>query len=535
MADQDPGKTPDFPDFDAARAYQSLQTPVWIFDIDRHAIWWGNRAAVAFWNARDLEDLCARDFSSDSETVRQRLRQIVDHTPPGSFASESWTLYPGGRPTTMLFKFSPARVEGSRDAVVIEAAAEIVLGDDPEALRLLEATRHTPLMVSTASLEGRVLSSNPATVRAYGASLQGDGSGVADRLATRFLSPGALEAMLAAAAADRVFERDLEVMTRAGRRWHHVDARRGRDPVTGQAVVVVTEEDVTARVELAEQRRALNRELEARVRYRTAELEENARRLKAETTRANAARAQAEAATRAKSSFLANMSHELRTPLNAILGFSEVVQRQLHGEIAPAYLGYMDDIHASGRRLLSLIDDLLDLSRIEAGEPELEEETFDPAEAIAAAVELVRAGESARQLSISSALPALALLHADARAFQQVLINLLSNAIKASAEGGAIRVSAEEDPGGLVVRVADQGCGIAEDEIDLVVQPYGRAGNGGAARAGGAGLGLAICNGLVQAHGGRLEIASRLGAGTTVSVHLPSERLRPRLLQASCQ
>ena len=552
------GEKPDFPDHAAAQAYQSLQSPVWIFDIDRHAIWWANRSAIGFWNAESLEALLSRDFSGDSDMVRQRLKQIVEHTAPGCFASETWTLYPLGRPTTVLLYLTPVTIEGEHDAVVIQVTAGIELGGDPDALRQLEATRYTPLMVSTIGLDGHVLSTNPAAIEAYGRFDEQEEGGRPTALAKRFVDSFDLERLLSAARADQDFEGDIEVVTRNGGRWHHVDARRGRDPVTGKPVIVITEEDVSDRVQLADERLQLNRALEERVSLRTAELERQSQRLRQEMALADELRSRAESATKAKSAFLANMSHELRTPLNAILGFSEVIQRQLHGQLDPRYLGYVNDIHTSGENLLSLINDLLDLSRIEAGRLDLQEEVFDPTGVIAAAVDMIEAGKRGMSLSIEQVLPALPPIYADPRAFRQILLNLLSNAVKASEPGGQIVVSADAGAFGLTVSIADEGCGISEQDMAIVMSPYGQAnpatrgwslaapsprgrgsqGGGsdgkGAESGRGTGLGLAISKGLAEALGGRLLLESRLGEGTTASLELPPERLRsPAVLAAS--
>ncbi len=239
--------------------------------------------------------------------------------------------------------------------------------------------------------------------------------------------------------------------------------------------------------------------------------------------------AKAQAADRAKSEFLTNMSHELRTPLNAIIGLADMVKGELLGPLGvPAYKEYVEDIHGSGSHLLEIINDILDISRIEAGQLELKETTVDP-EAIVAACErlvCVRAREAELSLVIEVG-PAPPWLWADERALKQVLLNLLSNAIKFTPAGGEVRISGGiAADGGFCITVADTGIGIAEADISTVLAPFGQADTSFARMHEGTGLGLPIAKSLVELHDGRLELTSEPGSGTTVSVILPAKRLR---------
>jgi len=239
------------------------------------------------------------------------------------------------------------------------------------------------------------------------------------------------------------------------------------------------------------------------------------------------ARDAAEAASRAKSQFLANMSHELRTPLNAIIGFSEVIESQMFGPVGnPRYAEYARDIAASGRHLVALIGDVLDMSKIEAGGYELEEAEFGAQEWLAGTLALMRGHAQARGVALGAQTGALAQvgLRADSRALRQILINLLSNAIKFSSPGSQVTVGARLSPAGLEISVADAGIGISQDELKHVAEPFRQA-HGVSGRFGGTGLGLSISKRLIELHGGRLEIESALGVGTTARILLPDARV----------
>jgi signal transduction histidine kinase len=239
--------------------------------------------------------------------------------------------------------------------------------------------------------------------------------------------------------------------------------------------------------------------------------------------------AQADLANRAKGDFLANMSHELRTPLNAIIGFSEILSGQHLGPLKNArYLEYSSDIHSSGLHLLSIINDVLDMSKIEAGKLDILEEEIDIRRLLAGSVRMVR--ERARKQQIDLIIVADDPDHgilADERAMKQCLLNLLSNAVKFSNPGGQVTIEARIDTENrTVLTVTDQGIGMTAEDQERALQPFGQAHNATTRTFGGTGLGLPITQGLVEAHGGTLVIISRPGDGTSVTVTLPSERTR---------
>jgi PAS domain S-box-containing protein len=239
------------------------------------------------------------------------------------------------------------------------------------------------------------------------------------------------------------------------------------------------------------------------------------------------ARDAAELANRSKSEFLANMSHELRTPLNAIIGFSELMKNEVLGAIAvPAYSGYIRDIHDSANHLLNIINDILDLSRIEAGKLKLFETPVDLGAAAQATARLVtdRAADSGVRVTseIETNLP---MLLGDERLVKQILINLLANAVKFTPRGGSVVVRAFRDgEGRLGVSVADTGIGIAETDLARVMEPFGQADGSLRRRYEGTGLGLPLVRSFVELHGAKFDLKSQVGTGTTATVMFPLER-----------
>ncbi|MGH6879110.1 MAG: ATP-binding protein [Rhizomicrobium sp.] len=252
------------------------------------------------------------------------------------------------------------------------------------------------------------------------------------------------------------------------------------------------------------------------------ELQETAEKL-AITARA------ATAADQAKSQFLASMSHELRTPLNAILGFSEMLKDQEHGLFDVGRVrAYAASIFESGSHLLALIDEILDISKLDAGHLELHEEWLDLGAVVASCMQLMEIHAGKARVRLGIAVPeSLPRLYADDRRIRQILLNLLSNAIKFTAEGGRVQVSISSDTGGMAVAVSDTGIGMSDGDIPVALARFGQIDSRLSRKHTGTGLGLPLSKGLAELHGGTLCIKSGAGVGTTVTVMFPPDRVVP--------
>jgi two-component system, cell cycle sensor histidine kinase PleC len=250
--------------------------------------------------------------------------------------------------------------------------------------------------------------------------------------------------------------------------------------------------------------------------------------LRLERDKAELEKTKAEDANKAKSVFLATMSHELRTPLNAIMGFSEILERELFGPISvKAYKNYAGDINHSGRYLLDLINDILDLSRIEAGRRDIQEEPFGILACAKSAQALLNGKAVEKAITVKVLIEqSLPKLMGDIRGVNQVLINLLTNAIKFTQKGGEVEISAHiNGQGSMVVSVKDNGPGIPEQELNSALDSFARGATATKLAIDGAGLGLPIVKGLMELHGGDINIVSTVGVGTEVLVTFPAKRV----------
>ncbi len=312
-----------------------------------------------------------------------------------------------------------------------------------------------------------------------------------------------------------------------GERWFFIKERRMGDGGTASIFSDITE--LKKREQEVTQRGKTLRRTVDELEMVQAKLEEQGAQVVEMAEGLHRAKLEADQANQTKSDFLANMSHELRTPLNAIIGFSEIMVEGLFGPVGGAkYAEYVDDINTSARHLLDLINDILDLSKIEAGRVELREETVDVDGIIdgclALVEELARAAGLTLEKRVADGLPA---LWADARMVRQILINLLSNAVKFTPSGGSVGVEAAiSSTGALVLTVSDTGIGMAPEDIPKVMEPFVQVDDVLNRKYEGTGLGLPLANRLAEMHGADFELKSKEGAGTTVTVRFPAERMR---------
>ena len=236
------------------------------------------------------------------------------------------------------------------------------------------------------------------------------------------------------------------------------------------------------------------------------------------------AKEDAEAASRRKSEFLANMSHELRTPLNAIIGFSEVMAHELFGAMGqPKYKEYVNDILRSGRHLLDVINDILDIAKLQSGKAELNRQPVRVGELIEDSLRMMGAQAKAGEIEITCAIePDIPIIEADTTRLRQLFLNLLSNAVKFTPAGGRVTVAAGRCSEGIRVSVADTGIGMAAKDIPKALEPFSQIDSSITRKYGGTGLGLPLSKLFAELHGGRLAIDSAPGCGTTVTVFLPA-------------
>ncbi len=377
-----------------------------------------------------------------------------------------------------------------------------------QALRATEARlqafmQHAPITMSVKDLDGRYLMVNRASERFYGL----PANEILGRRITDFERSTGGEAITRLEAdmrvADTSLMREICYQRDGGKRWY----RDIKFPIPDEEGVTVAIGGIG--VEITAAMLAQEELIEAKE--------------------------HAEAANQAKSQFLANMSHELRTPLNAILGFSEILSRDALGPIAADQTrAYAADIHESGRLLMKIINDILDLSKIEAGRMILSEAPCDLLAITRSTLNLVGNAAQTKNLKLVNAVPdTLPLVRADERALTQILLNLVNNAVKFTLPGGEIKVEAGlvnqgEIGEGIVIAVSDTGIGIASDDIPLVFTAFGQVEDAFVRGHEGAGLGLPIARALTEAQGGKLDLHSRVGVGTRVTLWLPKERIIDR-------
>jgi len=399
------------------------------------------------------------------------------------------------------------------EKIVAERAAELMhdnINSFPDSIIMLDADDRVTF---TNNRYHEIYPFSPDKEKIIGCTLE--------QLARMTLDSGTVEHPLAATdpeawVQERIAERqnlgisELQSRRKDGRIYA---IKQNRDEKNGSIIVT---SDITDQINAEEALQEAKDTLEARVEERTRELQQEI--------------LQREIASRAKSEFLANMSHELRTPLNAIIGFSEVMLREVKGPLGNAsYQEYAKAINEAGDHLLDLINDVLDLAKVEAGQWELYEEEIDLQRLVDWAGRMVSEQAASRQLvvvsNISTGDDAPDVVYADERALRQILLNLLSNAVKFTDPGGRIEISRETNAEDyLIISITDNGMGIADRDLERVMEQFSQAASTDTRDHEGTGLGLPLVRKLVELHDGKFVLSSKLGIGTTVSVCLPPER-----------
>jgi len=513
---------PHYRNYSDLAQFEPLNTPLWVFDVERHAMWWGNSSALIFWQAKSLEALLARDFSSDSEVVRTRLRQLVDGpTGPGRI-QETWTLYPAGQPTTVIADLQPVLIEEGRHAILLEASRALDLKEDPEALRILEAARSSALMVSSFSLSGRLLAQNPASHACYG---QPEPKAGQSDLTNRFNDAETTAAIVAAIEREGHFEAELPVSTVGGPRIHRVLARKGRDPVTGEFITVLNEEDMTEQAELRRNLRQLNDELEARVAERTEHLQALTESLAREIEERRSAEDRLRQAQKMEAigQLTGGIAHDFNNLLAVILGNAELLEAKVDGHDS-----LLSPILRAAERGSELTQRLLAFSRQQSLHPQ----PVDLGQLIKDMSDLLRRtlGATIEIEVVSTADLGTAL--ADPGQMENALLNLALNARDAMSGRGRLTIEcrnaqldetyvaeyADATPGDYVLlAITDSGSGMSAEVQAHAFEPFFTTKQVGQ----GSGLGLSMVYGFVKQSGGHVSLYSEEGCGTTVRVYLP--------------
>ncbi len=464
-----------------------LETALWVYDFATARIVWANRAALLLWEADSAPALALRDMGAEmSASVRKRLDQHREDLSrnPSLEIREVWTLYPGGHPfrvRAVLRSFDLATGAG----MLVEARAEDP--SEPETVRSADALLHTMAIVALCARDGRVLYANPAHRAVFG-------PGVAD-FSDPFVVVEDAGRFLAALAEAPEHRATVRVRTVDGDRWHDVHTVRCRDAVTGDGAFLVSGIDVT-------------------------EAREHAQAL-------NVARDAAETADRAKTVFLATMSHELRTPLNGVLGLASVLART---DLDASQLRMLRGVASSGERMLEMVENMLDVVALDAGEVVVRRAPIDPALILRSAVEAFRGEAEAKGLTLHAEACAIGpgpFAH-DAALLRKVLRQLVGNAIKFTESGEVVARVRRDGADGLRFEVRDTGPGLDADARAIVFRRFRQVDGSTTRRHGGVGLGLSVCAELAALWGGLTGVDSAAGRGSTFWFTAPRAIGSPR-------
>ena len=483
-------------EFKDLQHYEWLNVPTWVFDAERPAMVWANAAGLDWWHASSVDELARRDYDDISPAAQARLLASMRQHAQGKVVREPWTLYPQDEPMTSVLLSRGIRLPDGRQAILF-ASEPLAASYDANMLRGIEAIRHTPVRVALHRIDGGpALMRNPAAVAAFG--LVGEDDSGPD-LRELFDDAQLADEVVASVRHSRSHTGEALLITHQGPRWHAIDARAVRDPVTGNAMLQFNARDISD--------------------------------LKAALAALESARDAAEASNRAKSSFLANMSHEIRTPMNGVIGLTQLL---LETSLQPRQRQFVELALGSAKALMVIIDDILDLSKIEAGKFLLHPQPTSLRETLTQALAPLQLQASARQISLvwsaSNEVPETVV--ADGQRWRQILLNLVGNAVKFTAVGGVqVLLECRQSDGAqalLACSVIDTGIGMTAEQQRAVFEPFIQADSSVTRRYGGTGLGLSIVQRLVQMMGGHIELDSTPGQGSCFRFVVPVE-LAPEL------
>lgn len=504
-------------------AWEMIEDPVWVFDLDHYRIVWGNDAAVELWKSSSLADLQVRDLSDSSDVAKARLGEFSDGFARGKTFETNWTLYPRKEPVQVRFRCRGIRAIDGRILMLVHVIGlegresrvsgfpdlSLELSEVREQLGNAEARFRTFAEAGSDWLwesdeNHQFVYYSPSLTKHFGYTVHPAIGRTRSELAGIIgADPDTEETRQkwAAHEADQVAQRPFRDFQYAFRKssMEIVHATISGDPFYDPSGKFLgyrgIGRDITQRVQAIEHGREMQRERDVAV-----------------------------TANSVTNQFLATMSHELRTPLNAILGFSEVMMEQLFGPMENRkYHEYATDIFDSARHLLSIVEDLLNVSRLDVSDANLDLEPMLGRQFVADIVRMTRSLASGRDLQLLNDIPdSRFVFHADQRALRQVMFNLISNSIKFTERGGEIElICRQAADGSTEIVVRDNGCGIREADLPRVFEPFHTVDPRIAKKQPGTGLGLWICKRIVEAHHGEIDIESEVGIGTTVTIRLP--------------
>lgn len=466
--------------------FNILQRPVWVFDIEKKAMFWANTASLEIWNADTVEELLARNFSDDmSEATELRLQDQLARLTRGEIGKEQWTVYPSGRgATTLGVTGSAIRIDGGRVAALFEAEVPGSKEIDQSLTRGVEMLRLLPLTVCQFDMEGNLVYQNPSSIRVFGTPAKDTGIFLA-RFVDRELGKAALEKVQEG----NDYNVEAEHYTKDGPKWFSVLIRKCKDPINSEIMILYSANDIS-----------------------------EVRQARQDTTQANL-----------KSEFMDVMAHEIRTPLHQIIGYMDLLELT---QLSDQQLEQVHMVQTSTTLLMAIINDLLDYTQLENGKLQLENICFGAKGVLNGCLAAVEREAETKGLvlhsHLSDELPVE--LMGDPNRIRQILLNLLQNAIKFTEQGSVTMevslVNSDNDDKSrkrLRFEVTDTGIGIDSSRQAIVFEKYEHAHASVARNYGGTGLGLAICKSLSEKFGGSIKLESELGKGTTIVVEIPFE------------